>query len=442
MISALLFAALTLPAAQAQAQGWPSVSDPAVASKEGAKDAALVIAIEDYFVAQDIPGAVQNGRDWATWLEQGRGVPLVKTLLNQQAVRPEMLAEAVKVAKQVQPGGRMWLIYIGHGAPSERGDDGLLVGVDAQQTPASIADRGLPRAELLRAVEAALPAGAEVVLVQDACFSGKHARGDLAPGMAPMKVVGATLGAKVTVLAAARSDEYAGPLSDGTRPAFSYLVLGALRGWGDKDGDKVVTAKEAVDYANRALVQTVTGRSQTAELSGPDLSLGRGGKERGPKLTAVASTAVVSPPAPAPVSMAKTSVPATGADVSARMVPPDTYIPRRSTRGSAHARVPPGTWTVPLSHNWAVLGLPINDGQVLKSDSKALLIAYEDGAISTYTASYQPAITEAGYKKAVDRSSPDFTSILFTKGTQQLGFAVKQEDGFTFVLLEDMDGAL
>lgn len=96
--------------------------------------------------------------------------------------------------------------------------------------------------------------------------------------------------------------------------------------------------------------------------------------------------------------------------------------------------------TVPLSDNWAALGLPINDGQILLSDSKALLIAYEEGAISTYTASYQPAIEKAGYKKADDYSSPEFTAILFTKDTQQLGFAVGQEDGFTFVYFEDLDG--
>lgn len=96
--------------------------------------------------------------------------------------------------------------------------------------------------------------------------------------------------------------------------------------------------------------------------------------------------------------------------------------------------------TVPLSENWAAMGLPINDGQILLSDSKALLIAYEEGAISTYTASYTPAIEKAGYKKADDYSSPEFTAILYTKDTQQLGFAVGQEDGFTFVYFEDLDG--
>jgi formylglycine-generating enzyme required for sulfatase activity len=317
-----LLPAALLPAALSLGSGWPTVSTPVAVVKEGAKDAALVIAIEDYFVAQDLPGAVANGRDWAAWLSQGRGVPVVKPLFNETATKEDILTEAVRIAGQVKPGGRLWLVYIGHGAPSESGDDGLLVGVDARQTPQSLSARGLSRSELLRSVEAALPAGAEVVLVQDACFSGKTSRGDLAPGMAPLKVVSAALGPKVTALSGARSDEYAGPLSDGSRPAFSYLVLGALRGWGDENQDGRVTASEAVGYANRALVQTVTGRSQTAELSGPDVGLGRSAKERGPDLSAIAMAAVVVPgPAPAPAPAAAPApvgaAAATAADVAA-----------------------------------------------------------------------------------------------------------------------------
>jgi len=268
---------------------WPELSAQPTAGKssDGAKDAALVIAIEDYAFAQDIPGAVSNGKDWALWLGNTRGIDLVKHLFNHQATKESMLSEVRRVASRVEPGGRLWVIYIGHGAPSESGDDGLMVGVDAQQTAGSLEARGLKRTDFLAAAESAMPSGTEIVLVQDACFSGKTSRGDLAPGMAPLKAVSAALGPKVTVLSAARSDEYAGPLSDGRRPAFSYLVLGALRGWGDKDRDGSVSAREAVRYADDALVQTTTGRSQSPELTGPDLTLGRSGKETGPDLKAL-----------------------------------------------------------------------------------------------------------------------------------------------------------
>ncbi len=295
MLPLFFASALSLMSPVHAAETWPALGAPAATSRDGSKDAALVIAIDDYAFAQDIPGALDNGRAWVSWLKDGHGVPLVKPLFNQQAAKETMKEEVAKVAARVQPGGRLWVVYIGHGAPSEAGDDGVLVGVDAQQTPSSLEARGLKRAELLAAAEAAMPSGTEVVLVQDACFSGKTSRGDLAPGMAPLKTVSARLGPKVTVLSAARSDEYAGPLSDGKRPAFSYLVLGALRGWGDRNGDGRVSAQEAVAYADDALVQTTTGRSQTPELSGPDVALGRSGKERAPDLTALAMAAVSAP---------------------------------------------------------------------------------------------------------------------------------------------------
>ena len=341
MVFASIFSlALALAPAPAAAEGWPTVSRPPLSSTDGAKDAALVIAIEDYFAAQDLPGAVANGRDWVTWLSEGRGVPLVKPLFNETAAKEDMLTEAVRIAGQVKPGGRLWLVYIGHGAPSESGDDGLLVGVDARQTPQSLSARGLPRSELLRSVEAALPSGAEVVLVQDACFSGKTSRGDLAPGMAPLKVVSAALGPKVTALSGARSDEYAGPLSDGSRPAFSYLVLGALRGWGDENEDGRVTASEAVGYANRALVQTVTGRSQTAELWGPDVGLGRSAKERGPDLSAIAMAgATPAVPGP-PAGVAPSSAPPAG--IAASAPPAHSGAPAAGSPSSPAQQAAPG----------------------------------------------------------------------------------------------------
>jgi len=288
-LAPLLLIALSSLASTHAAEGWPDISRPPdVRGGGGSRDAALVIGIEDYAFAQDIPGARENALAWMNWLKEARRVPLVKPLLNEQATKEGIAQAAAQVAARVQPGGRLWLIYIGHGAPAEGDDEGLLIGVDAQQTAQSLAARGLPRSELLLAAQDVMPPDSEIVMVQDACFSGKTSRGDLAPGLAPLKVVSSRLSAKTTVLAAARGDQYAGPLSDGTRPAFSYLVLGALMGWGDRDQDGEVTAVEAVAYADDALIQTVTGRSQTPALEGRDVTLGRSGRAAGPDLTSLA----------------------------------------------------------------------------------------------------------------------------------------------------------
>jgi hypothetical protein len=295
----------------ARATQWPDLERPARSpSPEGSKDAAIVIAIEDYFAVPDIHGALSNGRAWHNWLVDTRKTPTVKTLFNEQATKEAMLQAVAQVASRVQPGGRLWVVYIGHGAPSEGTGDGLLIGVDAQQTPMSLAARGLPRGDLLAAAEASLPAGAQVVMVQDACFSGSTQSGDLAPGMAPLKVVKAGLGGSTTVLAAAKGNQYAGPLSDSSKPAFSYLVLGALRGWGDKNRDGLVSAAEAVAYAEDAMVVTINGRSQTPELEGRDVPLGRSAKEKAPDLAAIEHTAA---PPPVPRTTVAAPPPTAGA---------------------------------------------------------------------------------------------------------------------------------
>ena len=282
----LLLSLLLSQLALAAEPTWPDLATPPAASAgDGSKDAALVIGIEDYAFAQDLPGARENALAWVRWLQKTRGVPVVKPLLDNQATKEEILTAAGQVAGMVKPGGRLWVVYIGHGAPARTGEDGLLIGVDAMQTASSLESRGLPQKALLSAIQSKLSPEAETVLVIDACFSGKTSSGDLAPGLAPLNPVSARIALrKVTALTAAKSEEYAGPLPDGHRPAFSYLVLGALRGWGDRDGDGVVSAQEAVDYAGGALRQTVTGRSQTPSLEGDGaLTLGRG-RERGPDL--------------------------------------------------------------------------------------------------------------------------------------------------------------
>ena len=284
---ALLPLALFALLQSAQAVDWPDISVPprTGASQDGAQDVALVIAIEDYAYAQDVPGAVLNGRAWVHWLKNSWGVPLVKVLENGQATREEMLEAAKGVASRSRSGGRLWVVYIGHGAPA-KGGDGVLVGADAQQTAMSLEARSVKMSELVGALEG--PAS-EVVVVLDACFSGKSSSGDLAPGLAPLvPVTYLATRPKWTVLSAGRGDEYAGPLSDGTRPAFSYLVLGALRGWGDANRDGRVTDEEAVRYALDTMFETVTGRTQRPERNGAAVVLGRSGGETGPDLTSLA----------------------------------------------------------------------------------------------------------------------------------------------------------
>lgn len=94
---------------------------------------------------------------------------------------------------------------------------------------------------------------------------------------------------KAWVLSAARADQFAGPLPGKNRPANSYLLLGALRGWGDINDNGEVTVTEAAEYAKEVMQATLRDRIQEPEMTrgGFDVVLGKG-REKGPDMVELA----------------------------------------------------------------------------------------------------------------------------------------------------------
>jgi len=268
---------------------WPELSRPPAAVGGGEHDAAVIVGVEKYAFVEPVLGAKQNADAWQAYLTETLKVQpeRVALLRDEDATNDEIRQAAVDKAAQVEPGGTLWFVFIGHGAPSRDGKDGLLVGVDAQRKAESVYKRSLSRNELLGIL--AQGKQARTVVLLDACFSGKTPSGrDLVANLQPLVTMGALpqgLDDRTILLTAARSDQFAGPLpkAEKPRPAFSYLALGALRGWA-ADASGRVTALGIVEYAQKAL-GLAHDRAQTPELAAgaPGAVLGRG-RERAPDL--------------------------------------------------------------------------------------------------------------------------------------------------------------
>lgn len=290
---------VALPLAALLAAGWPSLTSDVPPSTLGADDAAIIAGVSKPFVLPEVKGAVENATDWYVWLTRARGVPedRVALLRNAEVTRENLLAAAAKAKTQVGMNGTLWIVFVGHGAPAKDGTDGLLLGVDAQRTEASIAERGLPQQELLRAAQGRQRS---TVAVVDACFSGMASDGStplVAGSQATLPVRRQAPLPGVLVLAS--SEEVAGPLPGHDRPAFSYLLLGALRGWADGDGNGAVTAGDALGYARAALTALVTDKNQVPSARGGplDVVMHDAARERGPDLVQLVADARSPPPA-------------------------------------------------------------------------------------------------------------------------------------------------
>ncbi|MBL8922757.1 MAG: SUMF1/EgtB/PvdO family nonheme iron enzyme [Myxococcaceae bacterium] len=261
---------VTLLASSAFAQ-WPSLAVPLAPQGGGEKDAALLVSLETYAFLPGIPGAKENAAAWFQHLVKTRGVPVTQVtwLQNTEAALESIRKELKATVAKVKPGGMLWVVFIGHGAPSEDGSDGLLVGADAQNVMESFAARSLKRSELLATLESGQQSASVVLL--DACFSGQSPTGELlVKGVMPTlpeRETQLTAKKPVVVLSAGTSRQVAGALPGKDVPAFSYLALGGLRGWADENHDGKVTAGEVVGFSRSVMGTTLTGRTQTPTLN-------------------------------------------------------------------------------------------------------------------------------------------------------------------------------
>ncbi len=294
--------------AAAQEGGWPDLGTPVTVAADGSKDAAVIVGIDEYAFVAHVAGATHNATDWLTYLTESRHVPIdrVHLLRDVQGTREAILKAASQAAQEVQAGGTLWFVFIGHGAPAQEGNDGLLVGADAQQSADSIFSRSVSQGEILTRL-AVGPASAHRVLVVDACFSGRSASGEaLAAGLQPMLAVREAPVAGAVVLSAGASDQFAGPLPGAARPAFSYLVLGALRGWA-ADASGNVTADGAVAYSRQVLRTLPIGRLQEPRVAGSPggYVLAKRATEKAPNLHDI----VIRPAEPTPTGPAIPTLP-------------------------------------------------------------------------------------------------------------------------------------
>lgn len=251
--------------------GLPSVSDPLRTGARHEADVALVIGLEDYPFASDVPHARRDAEAFANHLRYARGIPDDRIVVLTRGSVEAFRDAAERTARLAQRDSTVWVYFAGHGAAHPVSRARVLLGDDLRPDPSSLSSRGMPVEDLIRAAQGR---AGRVVAVLDTCFAGTgRDGGELVPGGRFAIPTQALRLEGVVEWAATGPGEIALPLDAARHGAFTYLVLGALRGWadGELDGqrDGVVTLDEANVFVRRVLRMKGLN-DMTPSVSAPD----------------------------------------------------------------------------------------------------------------------------------------------------------------------------
>lgn len=294
---------------------WPDVDEPLKTGGSAPAEAAIVIGNEDYAFLPDVPYAKRDALAFYRFLLYTRGLPPGNVrLLDQGANREMVLGALAEVRERVGADGTVWVYFAGHGAASPSTGERLLLGDDARGDLAAFESRGLTVSEIRRAATAN---GAQAMLVLDTCYTGQGRQGgDLVAGKRfAVPAWNVAVAERVTEWSAAGPNSWSGPIDEARHGAFTWLVLGALRGWADGQLDNVrdgvVTATEADLYVADAL-RTLGIDGQRPVLAGKtDVVLNARATEGRPDLAALRAPP---PPVVAPPEVVAAAVPAASAE--------------------------------------------------------------------------------------------------------------------------------
>ena len=242
---------------------WPDLSKKQRNALPGRhmQDLVFIVSIDDYESLPDIEGVDDNALDWKQWFARSMGIPQknIIHLQNQAAIRENILSSAKEVASRAKKHGdtTIWFLFMGYDHLGFQ-EEPVLLGSDTEIDELRIRDRRVKVSEVLSILEK----GSSNVL---AILDSQYYHPPYTPSVLPPKRKWDKHNALLFI--AARSQDRVQPLPGLHRPAFGYLVLGALQGWADENKDDVVTAKEVNSFVQR-VIRNMGSTDQITEIIG------------------------------------------------------------------------------------------------------------------------------------------------------------------------------
>ncbi len=245
------------------AKPLPSIDSPLRTGQKAPSDAAVVIGVEDYpFLGETfhVPYASRDADSFEQFLVYTRGVPAKQIhRLPGKSTKEEIEAAFEKAASEASD--TLWFYFAGHGAAHPKTRDQQLLPADTPKDARFQTPRMIALSNLQAIADRA--SAKQSIFVIDACA---EETGDRFAAPVALAVQPAS---RNVLWMAAKFGQRSGVLEPVKHGAFTYALVGALRGWADgelsgkKDGQ--VTLEEAHQYVIRSLKEWNV-RSQEPEL--------------------------------------------------------------------------------------------------------------------------------------------------------------------------------
>ena len=263
--------AMLVLAAQAQQSRDLRVEPAAVSNPLGDRGTrwAVVVGVSSY---QHLPPAAQlrfahrDAEDFAAFLRSFEGGALaadhVRLLTEQEATLAQVRAALETwLVDSARPADVVYFFFAGHGVLDAQ-DDGYLAVNDSD--PQNLHATALSFQEVDETLSNRLRAGL-VVVVADACHAGRLGWSSYAPNIPsranePLARIGHGERSFLKLLATRPAEQsFENEKWDGGHGVFTFSLLEGLRGPADVDGDHVIRASEAIDFASRRVPELTAG---------------------------------------------------------------------------------------------------------------------------------------------------------------------------------------
>lgn len=263
-----LFCLSTTAFSQVNPNTVRGVKDETGTAKPAGNQYALVVGVSKYHNIQTLLYADDDAVSFKDFLLDTKLVPEanIHTLIDSTATRSKFYAEIKKIMDKLKENDRVIIYFAGHGDVDNDIDAGFLLGFNCEATPYAASD-AIDISMLERYVDAITKKNVKVILISDACRSGK--------------LTGGAHGAELTLTALSSRFKNTikilscgpGELSEetnfrgGGHGIFTYYLLEGLYGLADEDNNNQITKKE-LDKFLRDKVSKSTNDRQNPIIEG------------------------------------------------------------------------------------------------------------------------------------------------------------------------------